>query len=64
MIAAMIDPEVSPENVNAYFEALRLAQRDLDQMHQPYLHYYLNEIPQHRADLVDVKRFGPSERIV
>lgn len=64
MIAAMVDPEVDAELTKHYFEALRLAQRDLDQMHQPYLHYYLNEIPQHHADLVDVKRFGPGERIV
>ncbi len=64
MIASMVNPEVDPDQAKNYYEALRLAQRDLDQMHQPYLHYYLNEIPKHHASLVDVKRFGPGERIV
>ncbi|MBX2835794.1 MAG: hypothetical protein KTR35_02995 [Gammaproteobacteria bacterium] len=64
MIAAMVDPEVDPDQTRHYFDALRLAQRDLDQMHQPYLHHYLKEIPEHHAKLVDVKRFGPGERIV
>ena len=64
MIAAMVDPDVDPDQTDKYFEALRLAQRDLDQMHQPYLHYYLNEIPERHAKLIDVKRFGPGERIV
>lgn len=64
MIAAMVDPKVDPEQTRKYFEALRLAQRDLDQMHQPFLHYYRNEIPERHANMVDVKRFGPGERIV
>lgn len=64
MVAAMVDADVNPEQARKYFEALRLAQRDLDQIHQPYLHYYLNEIPERHAKLVDVKRFGPGERIV
>jgi len=36
MVAAMVDPDVDPEQARQYFEALRLAQRDLDQMHQPF----------------------------
>ena len=36
----------------------------IDQMHQPYVHYYLNELPERHATLVDVKRFGHGERIV
>ena len=64
MIAAMIDPGVDADQARKYFEALRMAQTDLDQMHQPYLHYYLNEIPERHAQLVDVKRFGPGERLV
>ncbi|MEM7257110.1 MAG: hypothetical protein AAF404_06955 [Pseudomonadota bacterium] len=64
MIAAMVDPTVDTDQARKYFEALRMAQTDLDQMHQPYLHYYLHEIPDRHARLVDVKRFGPGERIV
>lgn len=64
MISAMVPEGVEVEQVNQYYEALRMAQADIDQMHQPYVHYYLNELPERHAKLVDVKRFGPGERIV
>ena len=64
MISAMIPENVELEQVTQYYEALRLAQADIDQMHQPYVHYYLNELPERHAKLIDVKRFGPGERIV
>ena len=64
MISAMVPDGVELEQVVQYYEALRLAQADIDQMHQPYVHYYLNELPERHAKLVDVKRFGPGERIV
>jgi hypothetical protein len=64
MMTAMVPEGVALSQVNQYYEALRLAQADIDQMHQPYVHYYLNELPERHAKLVDVKRFGPGERIV
>jgi len=64
MISAMIPEGVDIEQVQQYYEALRLAQADIDLMHQPYVHYYLNELPERHAKLIDVKRFGPGERIV
>jgi hypothetical protein len=64
MISAMIPEGVELKQVAQYYEALRLAQADIDQMHQPYLHYYLNELPKRHAKLIDVKRFGPGERLV
>ena len=64
MISAMIPEGVEIEQVEQYYEALRLAQSDIDLMHQPYVHYYLNELPERHAKLIDVKRFGPGERIV
>lgn len=64
MISAMVPEGVPLSQVTQYYEALRLAQADIDQMHQPYVHYYLNELPERHAKLVDVKRFGPGERIV
>ena len=64
MISAMIPEGVDIEQVKQYYEALRLAQADIDLMHQPYVHYYLNELPERHAKLIDVKRFGPGERIV
>lgn len=33
-------------------------------MHQPYTHYYANELPERHRKLVDVRRFGPGERLV
>ena len=64
MISAMIPDGVEIEQVTQYYEALRLAQADIDHMHQPYVHYYLNELPERHAKLIDVKRFGPGERLV
>jgi hypothetical protein len=64
MIAAMIPPGVDLNDVKKYFRALRRAQSNIDRMHQAYTHFYLNELPERHAKLVDVRRFGPGERIV
>ena len=64
MISAMVPQGVAVDDVRKYYEALRLAQADIDAMHQPYVRHYLNELPPRHAKLVDVKRFGPGERIV
>ncbi len=64
MIAAMMPDGVEIEDVRKYYEALRMAQAEIDRMYQPYLHYYENELPARHAKLVDVRRFGPGERIV
>lgn len=47
-----------------YFAALQLAQRDIDLEPEKYKHYWLKELPADLAELVDVRRFGPGERIV
>ena len=52
------------EDVEKYFRALRRAQRDLDVEHQRYTHYYLREMPDELQRLVDVRAFGPGERMV
>ena len=64
MIAAMIPPGTELEDVRKYYRALRRAQADIDRMHQAYTHFYLNELPERHRRLVDVRRFGPGERIV
>lgn len=64
MIAAMIPPGVDLEDVRKYYRALRRAQTDIDFMYQAYTHFYLNELPERHRELVDVRRFGPGERIV
>ncbi len=64
MVAAMVPQGVDPQQVAQYYQALQMAQADFDLSHQPYLHYYLNELPERHAQLVDVQRFGPGERLV
>jgi ABC-type nitrate/sulfonate/bicarbonate transport system substrate-binding protein len=52
------------EDVEKYFRALRRAQRDIDAGHQRYTRYYLREMAEEFKSLVDVRAFGPGERIV
>jgi NitT/TauT family transport system substrate-binding protein len=47
-----------------YFNALRRAQRDIDVGHQRYTLYYLREMAEQFTALVDVRAFGPGERLV
>jgi NitT/TauT family transport system substrate-binding protein len=52
------------EDLEGYFRALRRAQREIDLEPERYKHYWLRELPEDLADGVDVRRFGPGERIV
>src|SRR5438067_13468504 len=56
------DVEIS--DVEKYFRALQRAQRDIDVEHQQYTHYYLRELADEFKPLVDVRAFGPGERMV
>ena len=56
--------DVDMEDVEKYFRALQRAQRDIDLEHQQYTHYYLREMADEFKSLVDVRAFGPGERIV
>jgi len=64
MIAGMVAKDADLGDVKKYYAALRRAQADIDLMHQKYVHFYANELPERFAKLVDVRRFGPGERIV
>lgn len=64
MIAGMVPEGVETDDVRKYYAALQMAQADIDLMHQSYVHYYLKELPERHAKLVDVRLFGPGERIV
>ena len=57
-------PDVDMDDVAKYFRALQRAQRDIDVEHQRYTHYYLREMADEFKGLVDVRAFGPGERIV
>ena len=64
MIAGMVGKDADLDQVKQYYAALRRAQADIDLMHQKYVHFYANELPERFAKLVDVRRFGPGERLV
>ena len=64
MMASMVDEDADLDVVEAYFDALRLAQRDIDLRQELYTHYYRNEFPARFRDQMDTRLFGPGERIV
>jgi hypothetical protein len=64
MATFMFDTDTDLADVAKYFAALRRAQMELDLTPEPYKHYYTREIPARFHDLIDVRAFGPGERIV
>src|SRR5256885_6667211 len=64
MMATSISGDPDPEDLRKYFRALRKAQRDIDLRPELYTHYYKNEFPARFLDQMDVRRWGPGERIV
>ncbi|MDE0698322.1 MAG: hypothetical protein OXH76_21090 [Boseongicola sp.] len=64
MMAAMVAEVAELEDVERYFSALRMAQRDIDLRQELYTHYYRNEFPERFRDQMDTRLFGPGERIV
>lgn len=64
MAGFMFGGETEPLDVERYFRALRRAQMELDLEPERYKHYYLKEIPERYHDQIDVRCFGPGERVV
>jgi ABC-type nitrate/sulfonate/bicarbonate transport system substrate-binding protein len=64
MAGFMFGGETNVEDVERYFKALQRAQMELDLASEKYKHYYADEIPARYIDRVDVRAFGPGERIV
>ena len=64
MIATMISGDPEPQDVKAYFRALKRAQKDIDLRPELYTHYYREEFPPRWHDQMDTRRWGPGERIV
>ena len=60
----LVAPGSDPDDLDRYFRAIRRAQREIDLEPERYKHYWLREMPADLAELVDVRRFGPGERIV
>jgi len=64
MMASMLTGDPDPEDVRKYFRALRRAQRDIDLRPELYTHHYAKEFPRRFLDQIDVRRWGPGERLV
>ena len=64
MIGHLIAPDANPSDVERFFKALRRSQREIDMAPEVYKHYFLNELPERYHGMVDVRMFGPGERLV
>jgi len=64
MMASMLTGDPDPEDVRKYFRALRRTQRDIDLRPELYTHHYAKEFPRRFLDQIDVRRWGPGERLV
>jgi ABC-type nitrate/sulfonate/bicarbonate transport system substrate-binding protein len=64
MIGHMVTGDADLEDVGRYFKALRRAQHDIDLEPEAYKHYFLKELPERYHPMVDIRMFGPGERLV
>ncbi len=64
IIGHLVTDEADLADVEKYFTALRRAQQDIDLEPERYKHYFLRELPERYHPLIDIRRFGPGERIV
>jgi NitT/TauT family transport system substrate-binding protein len=60
----LVAEEADSDDLERYFRAIRRAQREIDLEPERYKHYWEREMPADLLELVDVRRFGPGERIV
>lgn len=64
MIGHLVTGDADLADVERYFKALRRAQHDLDLEPEAFKHYFLKELPERYHAAVNVRTFGPGERIV
>lgn len=64
MIGFLFSNNADIAEVERYFRALQRAQQDIDLEPERYKHYLLKGLPEKYHDMVDVRGFGPGERIV
>jgi NitT/TauT family transport system substrate-binding protein len=60
----LVGEDTGQDDLERYFRALRHAQREIDLEPERYKHFWLRELPEDLRESVDVRRFGPGERIV
>lgn len=64
MVGFLVTGDAEQEDVERYFRALRRAQQDIDAEPDLYKHYFVNELPERYHGMVDIRAFGPGERLV
>ena len=64
MMGFLVSDDVDRAELEAYFRAMRRAQREIDLEAERYKPLWLREIPEDLLELADVRRFGTGERIV
>ena len=60
----LVSDAVDRGELEAYFRAMRRAQREIDLEAERYKPLWLREVPEDLLELADVRRFGTGERIV
>jgi NitT/TauT family transport system substrate-binding protein len=60
----LVSARADPDEVERYFRALLRAQQEIDLDLPRYTRHWAREIPPDLLERVDVRRFGPGERIV
>ena len=60
----LVAAQAAPQGVERYFGALLRAQQKIDLDLPRYARHWAREMPADLLDMVDVRRFGPGERIV
>jgi hypothetical protein len=64
IMGSLVGEDSSQDDLERYFRALRHAQREIDLEPERYKHFWARELPDDLVKGVDVRRFGPGERIV
>jgi ABC-type nitrate/sulfonate/bicarbonate transport system substrate-binding protein len=64
MIGHLLSGNTDLQDAERYFKALRRAQQDIDLEPEIYKHYFLRELPERYHSMVDIRMFGPGERLV
>jgi hypothetical protein len=64
MIATMITGEPDAGDLRKFFAALRRAQRDIDLRPDRYTQHYRKEFPERYQAMMDIRCWGPGERLV
>jgi NitT/TauT family transport system substrate-binding protein len=64
VIGFLVSDDADADDLERYFRAIRRAQREIDLEPERFKHFWERELPDDMRELVDVRRFGPGERIV